>query len=79
MRGGTYAEAVKAGFNEEAAGFMGRFGAELQSEVIEEIAKRQVAADSRKHAARMERVKCIAGRIFPVVVGVVGIVIGRHF
>lgn len=35
MKGGTYAEAIKAGFTEEQAGMLGRFGAEMKSEVID--------------------------------------------
>ncbi len=44
MRGGTYAEALKAGFTPEEAGFLGRMGGETKDEaverVFEEISKR---------------------------------------
>jgi hypothetical protein len=76
MRGGTYAEAVKAGFTPEHARFMAHFGAELQGEIIEEIAKRQIAAESRNRAARRARAKNAAHYILPMLAGVI---IGRLF
>lgn len=37
MNGGTYSEALKAGFNADQAGFLARLSIETQSEAVDEV------------------------------------------
>jgi hypothetical protein len=55
MNGGTYDQALKAGFPEKEAGFFARFGAELQSEILAEFAARQEAAACRRRVQRIAK------------------------
>jgi hypothetical protein len=54
MIGGTYAEALKAGFTEEQAGFLGRFGGEIKDEarssIHEELKTKEFAKKAKLDA-----------------------------
>lgn len=41
MKGGTYAEALKAGFNEQRASYFGRMSSDTSAETVEYLDKRE--------------------------------------
>lgn len=53
MKGGTYHNALEAGFNEKQAGFLGRLGGETREEAVDSVfekleEQRRVKAQKRK-------------------------------
>jgi hypothetical protein len=69
MNGGTYHEALKVGFTERQAGFLGRLGAETRQEAIDCIEQRQKVAAREQKAARR-------GRRFDIGMMLVALIIG---
>jgi len=54
MKGGTYAEALKAGFTEQQAAFFSRLGGETRDEAVDEI-KRQERLAARDRAFKRKQ------------------------
>lgn len=63
MKGGTYAEALRAGFSSEQAGFFGRLGAETKDEAEERVVKALDGIIAKKMAITLIHHRMLAGSV----------------